>query len=128
MFICERTKEYDGIVFHGQALERIGESTPFILDKIGLAFWNKNNFQMSLYYYIKSATLEKHAFRYSNLGLIYERPELAQYLDASDAYRRALLMGPDDERALKACSRLAEKLSALARAVTQSGTQILDKS
>jgi hypothetical protein len=82
---------------------------------------------MSLHYYIKSTTLEKHAFRYGNLGLIYERPELAQYLDASDAYRRALSIGPDDERAIKACSRLAEKLSTLAHAVTQSDTQILDK-
>src|SRR5215831_8880965 len=127
MLISERTKEYDGIVFHGQALERIGESTPFILDKIGLAFWNKNNFQMSLRYYIQSAALEKHAFRYRNLGLLYEQPELAQHLAASDAYRRALLIEPDDGGALKARSRLAEKLSAVAHAVTQSGTQILDK-
>jgi tetratricopeptide (TPR) repeat protein len=127
MHICERNKEYDGIIFHGQAFERIGEAAPNILDKIALAFWYKNNFQMSLHYYTKSATLEKQAFRYSNLGLIYERPELAQYLDASDAYRRALLTEPADERALQASPRLSKKLSELAHAVTQSGMQILDK-
>jgi tetratricopeptide (TPR) repeat protein len=127
MRIFEKEKEYDGIILHGRALERIEEATPNILDKIGLAFWYKNNFHMSLHYYTKSATLEKQAFRYANLGLIYERPELAQYLDASDAYRRALLIEPDHERALESSSRLSKKLSALALALKQSGTQVLDK-
>ena len=121
--ICDREKNYNGVILHGQALERIGDATPTLLDKIGLAFWHKNNFHRSLNYYTKSATLEKQAFRYSNLGLIYERSELAQYLDASDAYRRALLTEPGNERALQASPRLSEKLSALTHAVTQSGTQ-----
>ena len=127
IFICERAKEYDGVIFHGQAFDRIAEPAPFILDKIALAFWFKNNFHMSLHYYKKSATREKQAFRYANLGLIYERPELAQYLDASDAYRRALSIEHDNERAVQALSRLSEKLSASARAVAQAGFQVLDK-
>lgn len=122
LFICERNKEYDGVIFHGQALERIGEPPPNILDKIGLAFWFKNNFDTSLYYYKNSAALEKQAFRYGNLGLIYERPELAQYLDASDAYRRALSLEPEHERALEAAPRIAKRLAGLAQTLTTTGT------
>ncbi len=125
--ICDREKDYDGVIFHGQNLERIGEHTPSILDKIGIASWHKKNFSTSLHYFTKSAALEKLVFRYCNLGLVYQRPELSQDLDASDAYRRALLLEPDHEQALQASLRLSEKLSPLAHAAAQSGTQIVDK-
>jgi tetratricopeptide (TPR) repeat protein len=127
MLICQKKEEYDSVIFHGQELERIGEPTAIVLDKIGLALWYKKNFHRSLDYYTKSATLDKQGFRYGNIGLICERPELAQYLDASDAYRRALLTDPGYERALQASHRLSEKLSTLARSAKQSDTQILDK-
>jgi tetratricopeptide (TPR) repeat protein len=127
LYICDRTKEYDDVISYGLALDRIGQVNSHTLDKIASAFWYKNNFQMSLHYFTKSATLEPEAFRYGNLGLLYERPELAQYLDASDAYRRALMIEPGNERCLQASSRLSEKLSASAYAVKGSGTRILDK-
>ncbi len=126
LYICDRAKEYDGVISYGQALERISQVSSHMLDKIASAFWYKKHFQMSLYYFTKSATLEPEAFRYGNLGLLYERPELAQYLDASDAYRRALKLEPDNDRCLQALSRLSEMLSASASAVNRSGTQILD--
>jgi tetratricopeptide (TPR) repeat protein len=127
LYICDRAKEYDGVISYGLTLQKVGHVSSHTFDKIASAFWYKTNLQMSLYYFTKSAALGPEAFRYGNLGLLYERPELAQYLDASDAYRRALMIEPGNERYLQASSRLSEKLSVSARTVNQSGTNILDK-
>jgi tetratricopeptide (TPR) repeat protein len=125
LHVCDREKDYDGVICHGRALEKLDQVSSNTLDKIGLAFWYKTNFPMSLRYYTKSAIREPQGFRYGNLGPLYE--QLAQYLNASDAYRRALLIEPGHERSLKASSRLWEKLRASSHAVKQSGTQILNK-
>ena len=125
--LFHKENEYDGVIRHGRELEKVDEVDANVLDKIGLAFWHKNNIPMSLYYFTKSASLETQAFRYSNLGLIYERKELGQTLDASDAYLRALSIDPDHEQSLKALSRLSKALSASAHAAKKSGTQILDE-
>jgi tetratricopeptide (TPR) repeat protein len=109
--LCKNADDYDGIITHGQFLERNSEVGAGTLDDIGIAFWYKNNFRMSLQYYKKSVLLEKLSFRFSNLGLIYERSEIAQDLNASDAYRRALILDPNNEKAKEARLRIKQRFS-----------------
>jgi actin-like ATPase involved in cell morphogenesis/Tfp pilus assembly protein PilF len=131
LLLCHKIKDYDAVISHGRTLEKLGPVNAIALDKIAIAYWNKDDFEGALDYFKRSAAREPAAFRYESLGLCYERPELARYLDAYDAYRRAWLMDPSSsrhERSRQTSARLSEKLTASAHAVRQSGgTQILDK-
>lgn len=126
-YICDEVKDFDGVVRHGQALETLGKVDATILDKLALALWHKNDFHRSLHYYTVSANLAPSATRYSNLGILYERPEVARYLDASDAYRRALHMDAKHERAVQSTSRLAKTLVDAVKRLRSSGTHILEQ-
>ena len=92
LFLSKKGNDRAGVISHGQALERGGYAEADVLDSIANAFWHNSIFHMSLHYFKKSAQLHPEAFRYSNVGLVYERPELNQALDAVDAYRRALTL------------------------------------
>ena len=60
--LFHKENEYDRVIRHGRELEKVDEVDANVLDKIGLAFWHKNNIPMSLYYFTKSASLETQAF------------------------------------------------------------------
>ena len=126
LFLSKKGNDRAGVISHGQALERGGYAEADVLDLIANAFWHNSIFHMSLHYFKKSAQLHPEAFRYSNVGLVYERPELNQALDAVDAYRRALTLNPSHEAALNGKRRVSEKLSKSAQELHKLGQYVGD--
>ena len=77
----------------------LGKANSTDLNQLGIAYYNHRNFAKALEFYRRSAAIESDAAPLFNMGLVFNDPEVSQDLDAADAYRRALALKPDYERA-----------------------------
>jgi tetratricopeptide (TPR) repeat protein len=125
--IFESTKEYDEQVKHLSALDDLGSATEEDLNKLGTAHYNNKRFAPAAHYYRRVASLGGQAYAYFNLGLAYEYNEAPQYLDAADAFRRALLHDPSFTRAEEGLARLAPRLLGAADDALRQGRAILKR-
>jgi tetratricopeptide (TPR) repeat protein len=81
---------------------------------LGNAYYDHKNFAKALQSYQLSVAIEPRADALFNIGLVFNNPEISQDVDAVDAYRRALLLKPDYERAKEGLEKTRRKLTPLA--------------
>ena len=80
------------------------------LNKLGLAYRHLGNFAKSLEYYHRSALASPITAPLFNMGLVFQHPDVSQDVDASDAFRRALLLNPNFDKAKERLLTLEQKL------------------
>ncbi|MBN2594853.1 MAG: tetratricopeptide repeat protein [Sedimentisphaerales bacterium] len=100
-----------------EALEylcELGEATSTDLNQLGNAYYNHKNFAKALEQYRLSVETEPSVYPLFNMGLVFNDPEVSQDADAADAYRRALVIEPDYERAKEMLDITKRKLVPLA--------------
>lgn len=88
-------------VAEAEALEHLvvlGKADGNDLNMLGIAYHNHSNFAKAIDYYRRSATaFPVEAF--FNMGLVFQHPDVSQDVDATDAFRRALLLNPNYDKA-----------------------------
>jgi tetratricopeptide (TPR) repeat protein len=77
---------------------------------LGNAYYDHENFAKALQSYQLSVAIEPSAAALFNIGLVFNNPEVSQDVDAVDAYRRALLLKPDYDRAKEGLEKTRRKL------------------
>jgi tetratricopeptide (TPR) repeat protein len=85
-----------------EALEKLRElgaanSTDF--NQLGIAYHDLGNFAKAVENYRRSAAVGSNCEPLFNMGLVFRRSEVSLITDATDAFRRALALKPDDARA-----------------------------
>lgn len=100
-----------------ESLEKIyesGEANGSDLTWLGIAYNYHSNYAKAIHFYhLSYAKLEDTAPLF-NMGLVFNNPEVSQNVDAADAYRRALALNPDHQRAKKQLEVTRQKLAPLA--------------
>lgn len=84
------------------------------LNSLGIAYHDHKSFAKALEFYRLSAATEPSVAPLFNMGLVFNDPEVSQDADAADAYRRALALNPDYERAKERLDVTKRKLAPLA--------------
>ncbi len=103
-------------VAEAEALEHLvvlGKTDGNDLNMLGIAYHNHSNFAMAIDYYRRSAT----AFpvtAFFNMGLVFQHADVSQDVDATDAFRRALLLNPNYDKAKEQLEVRKQKLIPLA--------------
>ena len=100
-----------------EALEHLyslGEANSTDLNQLGIAYHNHRNLKKAEEYYRQSADSKPDAATWFNLGLVFNDPEVSQDADAADAYRRALALDPNYDRARERLETTKQKLLPLA--------------
>lgn len=96
-----------------ESLEKIhesGEASGCDLNMLGIAYYNHGNYAKAVYFYRLSAEKLKDPTPLFNMGLVFNNPEVSQDVDATDAYRRALVFNPDHQRAKEQLEAIRHKL------------------
>jgi len=100
-----------------ELLEKIhesGEANGSDLTWLGIAYNYHGNYAKAIHFYhLSYAKLEDTAPLF-NMGLVFNNPEVSQNVDATDAYRRALALNPDHQRAKEQFEVTRQKLVPLA--------------
>ena len=84
------------------------------LNKLGIAHHNLKQFAKALDCYQRSAAMQAAIAPLFNMGLVFNDPEVSQDADAADAYRRALALKPDYDRAKERLANTKLRLVPLA--------------
>lgn len=98
-----KQKNLEGEIEALENLHALGKANATELNQLGIAYHNSNppNFAKALEFYRLAATTNPDTAYFFNMGLVFGHPEVSQDADAADAYRRALALKPDFERAKK---------------------------
>ena len=85
------------------------------LNQLGIAYHNSKppDFAKALKFYRLAATTDPNTAYFFNMGLVFSRSEVSQYVDAADAYRRALALQPDYAQAKEQLEVTKRKLITL---------------
>ena len=109
-------------------LRTFGAANSNDLNSLGIAYHDHKNFAKALEFYRLSAATEPSVAPLFNMGLVFNDPEVSQDADAADAYRRALDLTPDYEKAkerldvtIRKLEPLAERARTAAAGLVQSG-------
>ena len=97
-----------------ETLCSLNAATWYDLNQLGIACHNYRDLVNALKYYRLAVAAKSEAAPWLNLGLVYSDPELSQDTDAADAYRHALALKPDYERAKGLLETVKRKLLPLA--------------
>jgi|JI10StandDraft_1071094.scaffolds.fasta_scaffold17142_6 tetratricopeptide (TPR) repeat protein len=110
------------------ALEELVEldlATSQDVNRIGIAYYNGNNYGKALAFYRMSAEMEPGIASFFNMGLLYSDPEVSQDADATDAYRRALEIDPDYAKAQNKLASTKAKLKPLAEGALSQADEVI---
>lgn len=119
-----KRKNLEGEIESLETVCSLGAPTWYDLNQLGIAYHNHRDLASSLKYY-RLAAAKSEAAPWVNLGLVYSDPELSQDTDAADAYRRALALTPDYERAKELLQTTKRKLVPLADQVQTAATGLI---
>ena len=108
-----------------ETLNRLGVATGYDLNQLGIAYHNHRNFAKAVKYYRLSAAAKSDTAPWFNMGLVFNDPEVSQDVDATDAYRRALALNPDHERAKEQLEATKRKLVPLANQARTAATGLV---
>ena len=111
----QTSKNYAKEIEAWEELRDLGRMSGTDLHSVGIAYYNHKNFAKALEYYRRYAAMHQDIAPLFNMGLVYNDPEVSQDADAADAYRRALALKPDYERAKEALESTKRKLVPLAQ-------------
>lgn len=100
-----------------EILDSLGQANANDLNMLGMAHHAQKNYAKALEYYYRSALSASSATPLFNMGLVFNDPEVSQDADAVDAYRRAIELDPNFERAKKQLDATKRKLIPLAKRV-----------
>jgi tetratricopeptide (TPR) repeat protein len=92
----------------------LGKATSADLNQLGIAYRNHGDLAKAVECYRFSVAAEPDVAPLFNMGLAFAHPELSQDVDAADAYRRALFLNPNYDRATRELEAIKQKLTALA--------------
>jgi tetratricopeptide (TPR) repeat protein len=109
-----KRKSLDNEIEALETLNELGVATAYDLNQLGIAHHNHKNFPKALEYYRLSAAAKSDSAPWFNMGLVFNESELSQDVDATDAYRRALALTPNHERAKEQLEVTKRKLVPLA--------------
>lgn len=73
-----------------QSLRAQRELTEIELNRLGILYHNNSEYYSAIECYQSAAAKSAEAYPYFNLGLVYSNPEVRQYADAIDHWRKAL--------------------------------------
>jgi tetratricopeptide (TPR) repeat protein len=119
--ICRERKDSDGEIHYLTRLDAMGQADGHDLNKLGIAYWEKNHFGKSIDYYHRSAAELESCAPYFNLALVYNHDEVSQDADAIDCLERALLIDPEYDKATERLEVIKSRLKKLAQNVLKSG-------
>ena len=108
-----------------QNLYEHGEANAIDLNELGIAYYNHKNFAKALEYYRLSAETEQSVHTLYNMGLVFDKSEFSQDLDAADAYRSALALQPDYKPAKERLDATKQKLVPLAECAIAATTELV---
>ncbi len=111
--LYRKQKKYTAEAIALEELVELEKATGADINLIGIAYHNANNYGRALHYYRMSARMEPDAVPYFNMGLVFNDPEVSQDVDATDAYRRALLFDSTYEKASEKLKNTIGKLCPL---------------
>jgi tetratricopeptide (TPR) repeat protein len=121
----QKQGDFEGQIFHLSRLDDLEIASSDDLNRLGIAYWKQKHFSKAIEYYLRSAKLGTGKYAYYNLALVYSHPEVSQDVDATDALRRALLIDPNYEPAIKKLNDLSPRLLKLAEDVLKHGETLL---
>lgn len=116
-YYAELYRKQKNIPKEMESLEKIhesGEASGYDLNMLGIAYYNHGNYAKAVYFYRLSTEKLKDPAPLFNMGLVFNNPEVSQDVDAIDAYRRALVLNPDHQRAKEQLEATRQKLVPLA--------------
>jgi len=105
-----------------EILGRLGEADANDINQLGIAYANLGNYAKAVKFYHFSVALAADPAPLFNMGLAFNHPDVSQDADAADAYRRALALNPEYDRAqeqLEATKRKLVPLAERARGATR---------
>ena len=100
-----------------ESLEKIyesGEANGSDLTWLGIAYNYHGNYAKAIHFYHLSYVKLEDTAPLFNMGLVFNNPDVSQKVDAADAYRRALALNPDHQRAKEQLEVTRQKLVPLA--------------
>ena len=125
--LYRKRKHLDKEIEALETLNRLGVATGYDLNQLGIAYHNDRHFVKALKYYHLSAAAESDTSPWFNMGLVFNDPEVSQDLDATDAYRLALALKPDHERAKEQLEATKRKLVPLANQARADATGLVQE-
>lgn len=115
-------------VAEAEALEQLvvlGKADCNDLNMLGIAYHNHGNFAKAIDYYRRSALASPKTAPIFNMGLVFQHPDVSQDVDATDAFRRALLLDPNYDKAKAQVEILKKKLIPLATRARQASAELV---
>ena len=103
----------------------LGKADSNDLNLLGIAYKNHGNFAKALEYYRRSALASPITAPLFNMGLVFQHPDVSQDVDATDAFRRALLLDPSYDKAKEQVEILKKKLIPLAAHARQASAELV---
>jgi tetratricopeptide (TPR) repeat protein len=121
----QRHKNYVKEIEAWQNLRDLDTLSATDLNCLGIAYHNHGNYAKAVQFYHQSAAKSDSAAAFFNMGLVFNHPEVSQDADAADAYRRAIILNPENEKAKERLEATKQKLLPLAkRARSETGSLI----
>jgi tetratricopeptide (TPR) repeat protein len=125
--LCRKQKDITGEIRVLTNLIALDKADTHDLNALGIAYYNQKDFAAAIECYRFAAAAGRNPSALFNMGLVFSDREVSQDLDASDAYRRVLLIDPSNTRAAQCLEATKRKLIALATAVRPLAAGLLQR-
>lgn len=109
-----KRKNYAAAVKSLEKLKALGKANGTDLNSLGNAYQSHGDFAKAIECYHQSLAASPGTGRHFNMGVVFSKPEVSQDVDATDAYRRELLLNANDDQAKQHLEVLKRKLIPLA--------------
>lgn len=121
----QRRKNYAKEIEAWENLRDLDEMSGTDLNCLGIAYHNHGNYAKAVEFYRQSAAESDDTAALFNMGLVFNLPEVSQDADAADAYRRALALNPQYEKAQERLEATKKKLLPLAERVRSEASGLI---